>query len=389
MPDLIQSVEAFPLTLPREVPYLGAIEPGVRITSNGLFVRPGNGTVYSLHEHCVLVKVTTNSGLVGWGEAVAVVAPTIVATVIRDLVGPLVVGRDPEHVVAIYHDLYDALRVRGFFGGFYHDALAALDIALWDAKGKLLGRPIHSLLGGARLERLPCYVSGLPESTLASRVSLALAWQGRGFNAFKFAAAVSHEGIVEEMRALRGALGPSARILVDLHWKFTPGHAIKLITELERHDLHVAEAPLRPEDVGGLARVARAVRTPVAIGEELRTVHEFRPRFEAGAMDVIQPEMGRTGLTAFWQIGQLAHAWNCEIMPHASIGIGVFQAASLHASAALTGFTLHEYQHSIFDKNLALITGDMRCEAGFFHLPTGPGLGVEPRSEALELATRF
>lgn len=388
MPDLIRSVEALPLTIPRDVPYLGALEPGLRVTPNGLFVRPGNATVYSLHEHCVLVKVTTESGVVGWGEAVAVVAPTIVATIIRDLVAPLVIGRDPEQVVAIYQDLYDALRVRGFFGGFYHDALAALDIALWDAKGKILGRPVHNLLGGARLERLPCYVSGLPKPTLAARVQLALEWQKRGFNAFKFAAAVSHEGIVDEMRALREALGPAAKILVDLHWKFTAGRAIKLITELEKYDLHVAECPLRPEDTGGLARVAAAVRTPIALGEEFRTVHEYRPRFEAGAMDVVQPEMGRTGITAFWQIGQLAHAWNCEIMPHASIGIGIFQAASLHASAVLHGLSLHEYQHSIFDKNLALVTGDMRCEAGFFHLPTGPGLGVEPRPEALAHATQ-
>jgi galactonate dehydratase len=278
------------------------------------------------------------------------------------------------------------MKCRGFFGGFYHDAIAALDIALWDAKGKLLGRPVYNLLGGARALKVPCYVSGLPRPNLADRVTLAGTWKAKGFNAFKFAAAISHEGIIEEMRALREGLGPEVKILVDLHWKFTPGRAIKLISELERYDLFVAEAPVRPEDIAGLARVARSVRTPVAVGEELRTVHEFRQRFEACAMDIIQPEMGRTGITSFWQIGQLARAWNCEVMPHASIGIGIFQAASLHASAALDGLSMHEYQHSIFDRYLHLVTGDMRCADGFFHLPSGPGLGVEPRPEALALS---
>jgi galactonate dehydratase len=103
-------------------------------------------------------------------------------------------------------------------------------------------------------------------------------------------------------------------------------------------------------------------------------------------MDIIQPEMGRTGITAFWQISQLARAWNCEVMPHASIGIGIFQAASLHAAAAIDGLSLHEYQHSCFDRNLALISGDMRCEKGYFHIPTGPGLGVEPTPGALAMA---
>jgi galactonate dehydratase len=101
-------------------------------------------------------------------------------------------------------------------------------------------------------------------------------------------------------------------------------------------------------------------------------------------MSIIQPEMGRTGITGFWRICQLAQAFHCRVMPHASIGIGIYQAASLQVAAALKSMPYHEYQHSIFDRNLRFVTGNMRCEAGYFVLPDGPGLGVEPSDEAFK-----
>ncbi|MBC7922735.1 MAG: mandelate racemase/muconate lactonizing enzyme family protein, partial [Ferruginibacter sp.] len=253
--------------------------------------------------------------------------------------------------------------------------------ALWDLRGKLVGLPVCKLLGSQRHARLPAYVSGLPKPTIPERADLAKSWLDKGFNAFKFASAVSHDGIVTEMEALRKAAGNEANILIDMHWKFTAAEAISLITRLEAYNLYVAEAPVKPEDIKGQALVVRSVKTPVAIGEELRTVYEYRPRFEEGCMHVIQPEMGRTGITSFWNICQMAVAFNQNVMPHASIGMGIFQAASLHASASLPNLVYHEYQHSIFDKNLPYLRGNMRCEEGFFYLPDGPGLGVEPRDE--------
>lgn len=382
-PTAIQSVESFAISIPRETPYLGALESGTTANEHGYFVRPGNQSIYSIHDQSTLVKVTDAKGRVGWGECVGFIAPEVTRFLTGNVVGPLVIGRDAMDVVAIYEDLYNAMRVRGFFGGFYGDALAGLDIALWDLKGKQLGVPVAKLLGGFRRDKIPAYVSGLPLPTIPEKVGLAREFQKRGFRAFKFAAAVAGEGVVAEMRALRDGLGPEAEILCDMHWKFTPSQAIQLILELNTHRLRVAEAPVAPEDVAGLARVARSVPCSVGAGEEWRTVHEYRPRFENACMDVIQPEMGRTGLTSFWHICQMANAYSAEIMPHASIGIGIFQAASLHAAAALPKVPYHEYQHSIFDKNLACITGDMRCVEGFFHVPSGPGLGVEPNAEAL------
>jgi L-alanine-DL-glutamate epimerase-like enolase superfamily enzyme len=379
--DRIEAIEVFPLQIPRETPYLGPLEAGVQPSEQGYFIRPGNQTVYSIHDHSVLIKLTTEQGRVGWGESFGVVSPETVTTIIQNLMLPLVRGRDPHDVVAINEDIYNAMRVRGFFGGFYVDALAGVDIALWDLRGKLTGLPICKLLGSQRQVRLPVYVSGLPKATKEARAALAKEWIDKGFNAVKFAAAVANEGELAEMRAIRDAIGPDPKILVDFHWRYTDHEAIKLITALEPYDLYVAEAPVQSEDMEGQTRVAAAVKTPVAIGEELRTVYEYRPRFVQRCMSIIQPEMAHMGITNFWEVCRMAQAFHCRVMPHATIGVGVAQAASLQVSAALGNLAMHEYQHSIFDRNVYFVTGNMRCEAGYFYLPDGPGLGVEPREE--------
>ena len=302
--DTVERVEAFPLRIPRPTPYLGGLEPGVEPNEKGLFIRPGNRTIYSVHDHTVLVRVTTRAGQVGWGECFGVVAPEIVATIVMELAEPMVVGRNPHQVAEVYDDLYDSQRVRGYFGGFWHDALAGIDQALWDLRGKLLDLPVRDLLGSQRLRRLPAYVSGLPGSDLQARAAVAKDWMERGFNAVKFAGAVAHEGELAEIRAVREAIGPDPQILADFHWRYTGSEAVAIIRSMEPYGLAVAEAPVKPEDVVGLAHVARSVQTPVAAGEELRTVHEYLPRLEARAMSIVQPEMLHTGITGFHRICQ-------------------------------------------------------------------------------------
>lgn len=377
----IRAIETFVVSLPRDTPYLGPLGPGEAVNAKGYFVRRGNRTIYPATDMSVIVKVTTEDGTVGWGETYGIVAPHAVTTIIDDVLAPIAVGRDARDVAVIQEDLYDLMRVRGFHGGYYVDAIAGVDIALWDVCAKLAGLPLVKLLGGQRAERLPAYVSGLPRATLAERVALAREWVAKGFDAVKYAAAVSHEGIVAEMRALREALGPDVKVMVDLHWKFSAAEAIQLIDALAPHRPYFVEAPCAPEDVDGLAEVAAKSRVPIAAGEEWRTVHEVLPRLSRRAVSILQPEMGHTGVTQFLAIGRLAAAFAARVMPHASIGVGIFQAASLHAAATLPNVPYHEYQHSIFDKNLAYVTTAMRCDAGFYHLPSGPGLGVEPKPE--------
>jgi L-alanine-DL-glutamate epimerase-like enolase superfamily enzyme len=382
--DAIRKVETFIVSIPRDVPYLGPLREGERINEKGYVIRKGNRSIYPSSDMSVLVKLTAESGAVGWGETYGIVAPQAVKAIVDDVLGPVIVGRDPREPVVMHEDLYDLMRVRGFFGGYYVDALAGVDIAVWDLFGKQTGLPVSTLLGGRRHADLPAYVSGLPKATLKERCDLAVAWVRKGYKGIKFAAAMSDEGIVAEMAALREAVGPAIDLMVDLHWKFTAGEAIRLIRRLEAHNLYFAEAPCEPEDIEGQTLVARGIGCPLALGEEWRTSFEYRPRFEKRAMSVIQPEMGHTGITEFLHIGRMAHAFHVDTIPHASIGIGIFMAASLHAASALKRVPYHEYQHSIFDKNLEFVTGTMGCANGRYILPAGPGLGVEPHASVFD-----
>jgi L-alanine-DL-glutamate epimerase-like enolase superfamily enzyme len=376
--DAIVAVESFIVRIPRDVPYLGPLKEGERVNEKGYLIRKGNRSIYPDADMSVLVKVTGESGAVGWGETYGIAAPQAVKAIIDELLAPVMIGRDPGAPVVLHEDLYDLMRVRGFFGGYYVDALAGVDIAVWDLFGKRAGLPVSALVGGRRHDTLPAYVSGLPRATLAERCELAVEWMGRGFRAIKFAAAVAEEDIVREMAALREAVGPGVHLMVDLHWKFEASEAIRLIRKLEAHDLYFAEAPCQPEDLEGQMRVARGIGVPLALGEEWRTGFEYRPRFEARAMGIVQPEIGHTGISEFMAIGAMARIFHARVIPHASISAGLFMAASLQASSALQYVPYHEYQHSIFDRNLAFTTGDMACEAGQYTVPTGPGIGVEP-----------
>ena len=132
---LIRSVESFIISIPRDTPYLGPLGPGESINARGYLIRQGNRAIYPSTDMSVLVRVTAEDGTVGWGETYGIVAPDAVSSIIDDVLGPVVLGRDPRDAVVIQEDLYDLMRVRGFFGGFYVDAIAGVDIAIWDLFG--------------------------------------------------------------------------------------------------------------------------------------------------------------------------------------------------------------------------------------------------------------
>lgn len=177
MTDPVAKVEVFTLTQPRETPYLGAARPGEEPNAQGYLVRRGNRTVYPIFDRSVLVRLETRNGAVGWGETYGLAAPGAVGAIINDLLASFVIGRDPADPEVIFDDLYDLMRVRGYTGGFYVDALAAIDIALWDIAGQQAGKPVVELLGGVKQDGILAYVSGLPEPTREKRAELALSWQ--------------------------------------------------------------------------------------------------------------------------------------------------------------------------------------------------------------------
>lgn len=378
MSGRIASVETFIVTVPRDEPYLGPLAAGEDVNARGYVVRHGNGTIYPTVDRSIVVRVATEGGLVGWGETYGICAPRATAEIINDLLAPVLIGADPERVESLWDDLYGLMRVRGCTSGFHVDAIAAIDIALWDLRGQTRGVPIRDLIGPVSFATIPGYVSGLPAATLEKRITLACEMAAAGHQAFKFAAVVSRDGIVTEMEALRRALGPEIEIMVDLHWKFTASEALDLINALAPFRPRFVEAPVKPEDVTGLARVAAASPVAIAAGEEWYTCCEVANRLAAGPVAVLQPEMGHTGITQFRRIAALAAEHQAIMAPHATIGTGLFLAASLQVSATLPHLWKHEWQHSIFARNLALLDGSMGYADNAYQLPTGPGLGMAP-----------
>jgi galactonate dehydratase len=379
----VVKVEPFILTIGRDTPYLGALRKGEEKNEKGYFVRKGNKTVYLDKDRTVLVRVETESGAVGWGETYGLVAPRATTEIISDLLADFVVGKDPADAAGIHDFLYDLMRVRGYSGGFYLDALAAVDIALWDAAGKEAGKSVADLLGGRLHDTVPCYVSGLPKPTLEERVAFALEWQAKGYNSFKFAATVADDGNVKEMSELRAALGTDAKVSCDMHWAHTPESAIENIKAMEPYDLWFAEAPIVTEDMPGLAKIAQAVDTPIAVGEEWRTLYDANYRFDLNAVHIVQPEMGHTGITEFARIAREAHTRGIPLLPHATIGSGIFLAASLQTGLAMEGLIGHEFQHSIFNRNTGLITEGLECSDGAYTVADSPGIGIEPTEELI------
>ena len=225
----IRSVEPIVVSLPRNSPYLGPLGADEAVNANGYFVRAGNRTIYPTVDRSVLVRITASDGTVGWGETYGIIAPQAVVAILRDVLIPFVEGRSADDdPAAIYSELYDLMRVRAGSGGFYGDALAALDIALWDVKARLRNVSVAQALGGAITDRIPAYVSGLPRASLDERVLLAREWIARGFHAIKYAAVVADAGVVAEMHALRAALGEDVDLMTDLHWRYAADEAIDL-----------------------------------------------------------------------------------------------------------------------------------------------------------------
>jgi L-alanine-DL-glutamate epimerase-like enolase superfamily enzyme len=377
----IRSIEPVIVAIPRAVPYLGPLTQGEQVNARGYFVRAGNRTLYPTVDRSVLVRIEASDGTTGWGETYGIVAPQAVLAIIDDVLAPLLVGRVPADPPALWEEFYALMRVRGHWSGFFTDALAAIDIALWDLVGKLAGCPVWELIGGRRRDRIPAYASGLPRATLDERVALARELVARGFRGVKFAAAIADQGAIEETRALRAALGEDVDLMVDLHWRYTPPEAIALIEVLAAWQPFFVEAPCAPEDADGQAEIAARVGVPIAGGEEWSTIHQVRPRLAHGCVSFVQPEAAHTGLSQLIAIGRVAAEHAVRVVPHATIGVGIFHAASLHAAVTLPDVPYHEHQHTVFDANLRLVHTRMRCADGFFELPEGPGLGVEPAAE--------
>jgi galactonate dehydratase len=382
MSDRVRDIEVYLFEAARKEPYLGPLGPRDFRTSRGYLVRGHSGTIYPETDRSIVVRIETETGIVGWGETYGLVAPRAVSELIADVAADFVLGQDSADPAAIHDRLYSLMRVRGYTGGFWLDALAGLDIALWDIAAKAAGMSLaRHLAPDAGRRAIRGSVSGLPGATLADRVAGAVRWAEQGFDSFKIALAVADDAATE-FAALREALGPSAKIAIDLHWLATAEMALAECARLTPYDPWFVEAPCLPEDVPGLSAVCAGTALPIAVGEEWRTGFDARSRLETG-IAIVQPEMGHTGVTEFMRIARAAVASGRTLMPHATVGMGIFLGASLQAAAA-AGAACHEFQHSVIVDNARYLENPPACDATGFSIPDGLGHGVEPSAAGLK-----
>lgn len=376
----IRAVDAYVLKLVPDSAagvYLGRRPDGSQpVATDGYVVRRPWRSLYSARFETVLVRLTADDGTVGWGEALAPVGPEIVATVIERLLAPQLIGCDPRPVRAVWSRLRDLMRERGHLVGHQADALAAVDIALWDLAGHLYNVPVHALLGGQFRTIVPVYVSGLPVPTDAERAALARSWVDRGAGAVKLHLGLGVEQDVATYDAVSTA-APDLRIAVDAHWAYDRRDAIRLGRALDERNALFLEAPVAPEDIAGHAALQRAIHTPVASGEALRTRYEFDQWLAADALRVAQPDVGRTGITEAMVIAELAGARHLTVAPHHSVGLAPSFAGGLHVSAAVQNLLLFEYQPSSLDVAQRMLHTALPTPPGGIAVPDGPGLGID------------
>lgn len=370
----IAEVRVYVLKLAHEEAYLGRL-PGE--DDGGYAVRKPWRSLYSPRFESLLVSIGTEDGHVGWGEALAPVAPEVPGEVVARLLRPVLVGAELSGPRPMWDTLRSLMRERGHLVGHQADALAAVDIALWDLAGRRAGLPVAELLGGAYRDAIPCYVSGLPKPTDAERAELARQWTERGARLIKLH--LGH-GIDADLSTVDTVLAAHAElsVAVDAHWAYTLPEAVRLGDELARRGrVRFLEAPLPPEDVEGHRELARRIELPVAVGETLRNRYEFDHWLSHGALGIAQPDVGRTGITEATVIGALASARHTPLAPHHSTGLGVAAAAGLQFSAATEGVAFFEYQPTTMDVASRILRKPLTVAAHELPVPAGPGLGVE------------
>jgi galactonate dehydratase len=344
----------------------------------------------------IFVKVTTDDGIVGWGEATTEWRTRAVVGAVEDLAS-LVVGHDPFAT----ERLWQSLSRHGFWPAGIVDgsALSGIDQALHDVKAKALGVPIYELLGGAVRDRLRCYDhlgGGDPDAVYAEPdpqqfADAARASIERGFDAIKvlplpIQASLPSNGAARRaaavLEAIREAVGEQVDVMVDLHGRTSEAGAIEVGRALEPLRPWFLEEPVGPGQVRALPRIAAAVAIPLATGERMVGRREFLPVLEAGGVAVLQPDVCHCGgLSELRRIAALAETFGVGLAPHNPLG-PVATAHNLHIAASTPNWLIQEQMLNAAPWVDEIVTAPLEIVGGYAQLPTGPGLGLEVDEQA-------
>ena len=340
-----------------------------------------------------LVKVTTDDGLVGWGEGAA-------ASLIDGLLAPLLIGQDPMDRAGLWERMFHALYNGNNAVGLAGSALSALDIALWDLAGKATGLPVCALLGGKVRDKVAVYATGLyyTEGEFPDRLlDEARGYVAAGFKGMKTkVGGLSIAEDVARVRALRDAIGPDIHLMVDANEAYNATTAIRIGRQLADLDLVWFEEPVNAQDLDAYLEVKAALPMAIAGGENLRTRYEFKPYLTRRAYDIVQPDiMHCGGITEMQRICAMANACGIQVNPHVW-GSPVMIAATLHLAATLPpcppAYNAQPYMQEPvmeFDRTPSAIRQELCAvpfdqEDSFVRVPTGPGLGIEVDEEVVE-----
>lgn len=352
---------------------------------------------YVSQRSATLVEITTDQGIIGWGEAFTqgLEPPEIAASAITHAFAPILAGQNPLDTERLWFAMYNRSRDFGRKGSVMA-AISAIDMALWDIAGKAYGQPIYQLMGGAFRQQVEPYATGfyrLQGQGEADRLAEeALRHQANGFNAMKIKLGFGIDDDIAVMHAIRNALcAHKIELMVDTNHAYGRAEARKLGHAMAEMDLRWYEEPLAPEDLTGYAELRNHLPMAIAGGENEHSLYGFNALLDAGAVDIAQPDLGSCGgLTAARHIAVLAQAKGVEVNPHVW-GSAVSQAAALQFIAALptTNHSLFprqpilEYDQSDHPFRRELTTTPIEMTDGFVVVPDRPGLGIEVRRETL------
>ncbi|MFF2330264.1 MULTISPECIES: mandelate racemase/muconate lactonizing enzyme family protein [unclassified Streptomyces] len=329
-------------------------------------------------QYATLVKVHAEDGSVGIGECYGLPSPQVTATVVATVLAPLLVGQDALATTAVWDRLFKGQAAGGHNRGFYLEALAGIDLALWDLRGKVAGQPVHRLLGGPVRERIDCYASpvalhGDPEDSARQ----ALDYVSKGFRALKVKIGRGERTDHAHLTAVREAVGPDIDILTDVNCAYDLDEATRVGRVLRDLDINWYEEPLQVDDLRNLAELRRRTGLTIVNGETHFTRFDLRDSLLHQAIDVFMPNVARCGgITEATRIAALASAFHVDIAPH-GVGSGVSLAAALHLCAATPNLRTYEYNRLPNPIRENILVNPPEFHEGALTVPTGPGLGIE------------
>lgn len=352
-------------------------------------VHPGSG------KNWLFVKVQTDDGVQGWGECYTQSDRDRAIAAHVEALGRYVIGRDPAQITHFVHSAYHDFSAKRGAMDFW-SAVSGIEQAMWDIRGKSLGVPVYDLLGGPCRDRIRVYANGWDGGAKTPDAYAAKASEmvARGFTALKFdpfpgpwrthVSRAVEDAAIDNVRAVREAVGPDVDVLVEVHRRLAPMHAIRVARRLEPFRPFWFEEPVSSRDVEGLAEVRRAITLPVVTGEELYTRSEFRRVFETRAADIINPDVCNCGgIAELRAIATMAEPYHVVVSPHNYNSTTIGLAATVQIAAAIPNFLIAEYFVNFERVGNEIAGTPFLVENGYIRLPSAPGLGLDLREDML------